>query len=923
MAPWRIRATMDEIHVARRYAGHPTIFSVRLHHGGQFTKFPGRKYIKGKQNYVDLLDIDTFSIHDIDEMMEELGHIDSDETLLYYHFLRPFGDLDFGLFALGSDQDVHHLGTYVANHKVIDVYIEHGKTNLHTYSMSPNPSKVKIVEIKEPPACSKQLFLEWNDSPIEHESVPDLTEVENDSHLDKEPSLVDHIEFEMNVENEDDYDGSGHNNGSGNDEFDDDSESEDSDFFIDEDNLIHDVDVDMKDFHMNIDKDVEWVGGSSESNVPEDTQQGDLEVINTEVLLSGSSSDEANDGKRRKTIRAIHRAYENDAALVSEPFYIFQTFSSSKDFKTQVKLHSIRTRREIQLEKNDKNRVRFVCKGTIPNLATNEEEKCPWVIYCSKWKRDIDWMVKTYTKEHRCLQTRKVKACDYKFLSEHIVQVIETNPKIPIRALREQLQREYQMDISHMKTFRAKQQALKHVQGDYASQYRLLRDYVLEVQARNPDTTVKIDVESEANPTVETRTFRRIYVCIGALKRGFAAGRRDFLGLDGAFVKGPYPGQVLSAVALDGNNGIYPLAYAVVESETLNSWTWFLSNLGDDLGLGTNSNFTFMSDRQKGLLPAIATLFPCAEHRYCLRHIHDNMKKNWRGKVFKDLLWECATTSNVQHFHQAMEKLKKLNNDAYEWLKQIPPQSWARSHFTAFNSKIEDGRDAPIINCIEFIREYIMKKIVKVDKEIQKVVGPLTPTATTILDNIKSKAEQYVATFCGAGKYQVAGPWQDQCIVDVGQQSCTCKRWELTGIPCKHGVAAIWDMGRNDKDVGIPESFVHPCYWLSSWKEMYSFKVSPINGRSMWEKSAIPTTLLPPKHRVPIGRPKKKRTISIVEKEDFVRGNTASRAHRSVTCTKCNNVGHNARTCKGQRPIVGGGGGQSQVKGKGKGKATT
>ncbi|CAI9273035.1 unnamed protein product [Lactuca saligna] len=594
MAPWRIRATMDEIDVARRYAGHPTIFSVRLHHGGQFTKFPGRKYIKGKQNYVDLLDIDTFSIHDIDEMMEELGHIDSDETLLYYHFLRPFGDLDFGLFALGSDQDVHHLGTYVANHKVIDVYIEHGKTNLHTYSMSPNPSKVKIVEIKEPPACSKQLFLEWNDSPIEHESVPDLTEVENDSHLDKEPSLVDHIEFEMNVENEDDYDGSGHNNGSGNDEFDDDSESEDSDFFIDEDNLIHDVDVDMKDFHMNIDKDVEWVGGSSET------------------------------------------------------------------------------------------------------------------------------------------------------------------------------------------------------------------------------------------------------------------GRRDFLGLDGAFVKGPYPGQVLSAVALDG--------------------------------LGTNSNFTFMSDRQKGLLPAIATLFPCAEHRYCLRHIHDNMKKNWRGKVFKDLLWECATTSNVQHFHQAMEKLKKLNNDAYEWLKQIPPQSWARSHFTgrahcdaltnnmceAFNSKIEDGRDAPIINCIEFIREYIMKKIVKVDKEIQKVVGPLTPTATTILDNIKSKAEQYVATFCGAGKYQVAGPWQDQCIVDVGQQSCTCKRWELIGIPCKHGVAAIWDMGRNDKDVGIPESFVHPCYWLSSWKEMYSFKVSPINGRSMWEKSAIPTTLLPPKHRVPIGRPKKKRTISIVKRRTLL-----------------------------------------------------
>ncbi|CAI9295116.1 unnamed protein product [Lactuca saligna] len=388
---------------------------------------------------------------------------------------------------------------------------------------------------------------------------------------------------------------------------------------------------------MNIDKDVEWVGGSSKSNVPEDTQQGDLEVINTEVLLSGSSSDEENDG---------------------------------------------------------------------------------------------------------------------------------------------------------------------------------LRDYVLEVQARNPDTTVKIDVESEANPTVETRTFRRIYVCIGALKRGFAAGRRDFLGLDGAFMKGPYPGQVLSAMALDGNNGIYPLDYAVVESETLNSWTWFLSNLGDDLGL----------------LPAIATLFPCAEHRYCLRHIHNNMKKNWRGKEFKDLLWECATTSNVEHFHQAMENLKKLNNDAYEWLKQIPPQSWACSHFTgrahcdaltnnlceAFNNKIEEGRDALIINCIEFIREYIMKKIVKVDKEIQKVAGPLSPTATIILDKIKSKAKQYVATFCGTGKYQVAGLWQDQCIVDVGQQSCTYKRWELTGIPCKHGVAAIWDIGGITK---MWESQNHLCIHVTSYQD--------------------------------------------------------------------------------------------------------
>ncbi|GJZ28483.1 putative ribonuclease H-like domain-containing protein [Tanacetum coccineum] len=73
---------------------------------------------------------------------------------------------------------------------------------------------------------------------------------------------------------------------------------------------------------------------------------------------------------------------------------------------------------------------------------------------------------------------------------------------------------------------------------------------------------------------------------------------RDLLGLDGAFMKGPFPGQVLVAVGLDSNNGIYPLAYALVEAESKSSWCWFLQCLGDDIDLHPNSNFTFISDRQ-------------------------------------------------------------------------------------------------------------------------------------------------------------------------------------------------------------------------------------------------------------------------------------------------------------------------------------
>nr|KAJ0199953.1 hypothetical protein LSAT_V11C600321710 [Lactuca sativa] len=69
-----------------------------------------------------------------------------------------------------------------------------------------------------------------------------------------------------------------------------------------------------------------------------------------------------------------------------------------------------------------------------------------------------------------------------------------------------------------------------------------------ELRTRNPGTTVKIEVESEPNPASKTRTFKRIYICVGPLKKGFLVGKRDYLGLDGTFMKGPYPGMILTAV---------------------------------------------------------------------------------------------------------------------------------------------------------------------------------------------------------------------------------------------------------------------------------------------------------------------------------------------------------------------------------------
>ncbi|KAK2642842.1 hypothetical protein Ddye_024605 [Dipteronia dyeriana] len=95
-----------------------------------------------------------------------------------------------------------------------------------------------------------------------------------------------------------------------------------------------------------------------------------------------------------------------------------------------------------------------------------------------------------------------------------------------------------------------------------------------------------------------------------ALKQGFLEGCRPFIGLDGCHLKGPYGGVLLSAVALEANSGIFPLAICICEKETKWSWKWFLNSLKMFLQFPENRHLCFMSDRQKGLVKALQTYYP-------------------------------------------------------------------------------------------------------------------------------------------------------------------------------------------------------------------------------------------------------------------------------------------------------------------------
>nr|KAJ0222690.1 hypothetical protein LSAT_V11C200098810 [Lactuca sativa] len=98
------------------------------------------------------------------------------------------------------------------------------------------------------------------------------------------------------------------------------------------------------------------------------------------------------------------------------------------------------------------------------------------------------------------------------------------------------------------------------------------------MQKSNPGSTCKVGVES--NPS-GMNYFKRFYVCVWMV-----------------FPKGQIKGELLKAIGRDADNHVYPIAWAVIDVENKDKWTWFIELLVVDLDLDGGRGLVIILDRQ-------------------------------------------------------------------------------------------------------------------------------------------------------------------------------------------------------------------------------------------------------------------------------------------------------------------------------------
>ncbi|CAN6558228.1 unnamed protein product [Malus baccata var. baccata] len=95
-------------------------------------------------------------------------------------------------------------------------------------------------------------------------------------------------------------------------------------------------------------------------------------------------------------------------------------------------------------------------------------------------------------------------------------------------------------------------------------------------------------------------------------------------------------------------------------------------------------------------------------------------------------------------------------------------------------------------------------------------------------------------------------------VVDLKAKTCSCRRWDLCGIPCPHVISCIFSTDENVYD------YTHDCYKQEAYLISYDPIVHPVPSMDQWKKTGLPAISPPPYKKQP-GRPKMSRTKEVGE----------------------------------------------------------
>ncbi|XP_021730019.1 uncharacterized protein LOC110696989 [Chenopodium quinoa] len=496
--------------------------------------------------------------------------------------------------------------------------------------------------------------------------------------------------------------------------------------------------------------------------------QGEFTSDSEELDSPKGSDDEQDDCPRFHASTNFKKAIQ---------FVKGQKFLNNKVLRKALKQHAIENGYEYWYLHNDNSKITTQCRRKckckwnkkrtrLPMCTCVGGSKCHFKVVARRSVNQDFWQIKSLHLKHKCVRVRSNLNLSAEFLAERYIKEWRSDPGWKLKSFRRRVLGDLGIEIKYCKAWMARARAKLMIYGSAAEQYARVWDYGKALMHYSPGTECNVVVDGLEQ--IEPPLFLRMFIRLAPLRKGCLSSCRPLIGVDGCHLKGPYPSQILVAVGKDGNNNIYPIAWATAEIKNTETWVWFLESLmkalrDEDQGLG----YTFISNRQKGLVEALHQVVPYADTRFCVRHIWANFKLQFSGSTFKELFWSEARATF--DFEVVMESIRFLSKEAFEYLSDIPAKHWSRHAFSThpksnmllnnicetFNAVMKEAKDKPILTQMEWLRRYVMKRNNDKWDAYQKMERKVVPYVKKLFQKIEPAARHCIVQLSRGDSYEV------------------------------------------------------------------------------------------------------------------------------------------------------------------------
>ena len=213
-------------------------------------------------------------------------------------------------------------------------------------------------------------------------------------------------------------------------------------------------------------------------------------------------------------------------------------------------------------------------------------------------------------------------------------------------SLQSMIKEKFGYHVSYRRAWNGKRKVVAKVFGNWDESYKLLLRWLYMVKHMNLGTLVeqRVQATSIEGHVILSLIFWAFGPCIEPFSR---CG--PLIQIGNTHLYGKYRGKLLIATSIDSNRHLLPLAFFVVEEESVDSRGWFLQHLKQ---IVIHDEVCLFSNRHAGIILVVNNLEngwigSNCHHRFYLRHVVSNFYKRYKFTPLKNYAYHAGCQFHI------------------------------------------------------------------------------------------------------------------------------------------------------------------------------------------------------------------------------------------------------------------------------------